>query len=423
LSDTSPGVSRRRLLGGAGLVGTGVLLGAGGAYGADRVTAGDDASTGDSADAVVEFYGTRQAGITTPQQSRLVFAAFDLTTSEVNDVKAMLGQWAAAASLMTKGELIGPTEIRPQSPPFDTGEALGIGAQRLTVTVGFGPSMFDHRFGLADKRPAALEPLPDLPGDAVIDRQISGGDVCVQACADDPQVAFHVIRNFARIAAGTAALRWSQVGFGRASVTSRTQQTPRNLMGFKDGTRNIKVEDATATEDFVWVGDETDQEWMRDGSYLVMRKIRMQIEAWDSDSLADQEHVIGRTKQVGAPLSGSHEHDPLRLGKRGADGSPLVPADSHVSLASPERNHGIQILRRGYNYADGIDPTTGQIDAGLFFLAYQKNAHEQFVPIQRRLGAHDLLNEYIKHVSTGLYACPGGVEKVGDWFGRRLFGS
>jgi deferrochelatase/peroxidase EfeB len=419
LSDGRVRLTRRRLLGGAGLVGTGVVLGAGGAYGVDRAAPGD--APGTSAEPTVPFYGPHQAGITTPQQSRLVFAAFDLTTSDVDAVKAMLGQWSAAAALMTQGELIGPTEIRPEAPPYDTGEAFGIGPQRLTVTVGFGPTMFDQRFGLAARLPAALAPLPQLPGDAVLDQQISGGDICVQACADDPQVAFHVIRNFARIAAGTAVLRWSQVGFGRASATSRAQQTPRNLMGFKDGTNNIKVEDADSTSRFVWVGDETDQDWMRGGSYLVMRKIRMQIEGWDSDSLADQERVIGRTKEVGAPLTGRHEHDLLRLGRRDQHGELVIPEHAHVSLASPERNSGIRILRRGYNYADGIDPTTGQIDAGLFFLAYQKNAHEQFVPVQRRLGAHDLLNEYIKHVSSGLYACPGGVEKVGDWFGRRLF--
>jgi len=255
-----------------------------------------------------------------------VFAAFDLTTSDVDAVKAMLGQWSAAAALMTQGELIGPTEIRPEAPPFDTGEAFGIGPQRLTVTVGFGPTMFDQRFGLAARRPAALAPLPQLPGDAVLDQQISGGDLCVQACADDPQVAFHVIRNFARIAAGTAVLRWSQVGFGRASATSRAQQTPRNLMGFKDGTNNIKVEDADSTSRFVWVGDETDQDWMRGGSYLVMRKIRMQIEGWDSDSLADQERVIGRTKEVGAPLTGRHEHDLLRLGRRDQHGELVITA-------------------------------------------------------------------------------------------------
>jgi deferrochelatase/peroxidase EfeB len=422
LTEAARGVSRRHLLGGAGLVGTGAVLGVGGAFGADRMSSGDPSpSDADLLAAVVPFYGRRQSGVTTPQQSRLVFAAFDVTTTDVEQVKVLLGRWSAAAALMTEGQLIGPTEIRPEAAPFDTGEALGLGAQQLSITVGFGTSMFDSRFGLANRRPAAMEPLPELPGDTVVNQAISAGDMCVQACANDPQVAFHVIRNFARIGVGVVSLRWSQVGFGRASATSRAQQTPRNLMGFKDGTRNIKAEDSDATDAFVWVGDETDQDWMRDGSYLVMRKIRMQIEAWDSDSLADQERVIGRTKEVGAPLSGAHEHDPLRLGKVDAAGNQLMPPQSHVVLASPERNHGVQILRRGYNYADGIDATTGQLDAGLFFLAYQKNAHEQFVPIQRRLGSSDLLNEYIKHVASGLYACPSGVERVGDWFGRRLF--
>jgi deferrochelatase/peroxidase EfeB len=422
LTGAARGVSRRHLLGGAGLVGTGALLGVGGAFGADRRSSGDPSpSDTDLLDAVVPFYGRRQSGVTTPQQSRLVFAAFDVTTTDVEEVKVLLGRWSAAAALMTEGRLIGPTEIRPEAAPFDTGEALGLGAQQLSVTVGFGTSMFDSRFGLANRRPAAMEPLPELPGDTVVNPAISDGDICVQACANDPLVAFHVIRNLARIGVGVVSLRWSQVGFGRASATSRAQQTPRNLMGFKDGTRNIKVEDPDVTDAFVWVGDETDQDWMHDGSYLVMRKIRMQIEAWDSDSLADQERVIGRTKEVGAPLSGAHEHDPLRLGQVDAAGNPLMPPESHVVLASPERNHGVQILRRSYNYADGIDATTGQLDAGLFFLAYQKNAHEQFVPIQRRLGSSDLLNEYIKHVASGLYACPGGVERVGDWFGRRLF--
>jgi deferrochelatase/peroxidase EfeB len=411
--------SRRALIGG-GVLGVGGLAG-GVALGIDRSSGDMQPDNATSGNGTVPFFGRRQAGITTPQQSRMVFAAFDLTTSSVDDVRLLLGQWTAAASLMTQGKLVGPTDVHPQVPPSDTGEALGIGPQQLTVTVGFGPSMFDDRFGLAAKRPQALAPLPALPGDAVLRRHVSDGDICVQACANDPQVAFHVIRNFARIAAGTAAVRWSQIGFGRASSTSTAQQTPRNLFGFKDGTRNIKVEDERSMARYVWVGEETDQDWMVDGSYLVMRKIRMQIENWDSSSLLDQEDTIGRTKEVGAPLSGRREHDPLRLDRRDAHGRRMIPVDSHISVASAERNNGIQILRRGYNYADGIDSTTGQIDAGLFFLAYQKNAHEQFVPLQERLGSNDALNEYIKHVASGLYACPGGVRKVGDWFGQPLF--
>src|SRR4051794_10558413 len=212
------------------------------------------------------MYGAHQAGIATPAQDRLAFAAFDVTSTDVSELQRLLGTWAAAAAQMTKGEPIGSVETAPEVPPIDTGEALGLHAAKLTITVGFGPSLFDDRFGLAGKRPAALEPIPALPGDT-LDPNRSNGDLCVQACADDPQVAFHAIRNFARLARGTAVLRWSQLGFGRTSSTSTTQDTPRNLMGFKDGTNNIKAEDGTEMADHVWVGAEGDQAWMRGGSY------------------------------------------------------------------------------------------------------------------------------------------------------------
>jgi deferrochelatase/peroxidase EfeB len=169
----------------------------------------------------------------------------------------MLGSWAAAAARLTSGEAVAATEAVPQAPPIDTGEAFDLGPAQLTVTVGFGPSLFDGRFGLAARRPAALAAIPELPGDA-LDPDRSAGDVCVQACSNDPQVAFHVIRRFARIARGTAVMRWSQLGFGRTSSTSTTQRTPRNLMGFKDGTNNVKGDDTAELERFVWVGEETD---------------------------------------------------------------------------------------------------------------------------------------------------------------------
>jgi deferrochelatase/peroxidase EfeB len=369
----------------------------------------------------VPFYGPHQAGIATPAQDRLAFAAFDLTSHRLADVRSLLGSWAAAAARLTVGEQIGPAETLPQFPPADTGEALGLGPSRLTVTVGFGPGLFDHRFGLARYRPAALADLPPLPGDH-LDPKRSGGDLCVQACADDPQVAFHAIRNFARMARGTAVLRWSQLGFGRTSTTSVSQATPRNLMGFKDGTRNIKVEDPGQLGGFVWVGAETDQPWMLGGSYLVARRIRMRLEAWDAEKLAEQEDVFGRRKDTGAPLTGSNEFDEPDLSATGPDGTPVIPLTAHIRLASPASNQGQKILRRGYSFTDGTDPVTGELDAGLFFLAYQQDPRRQFVPIQRRLGQHDELNEYIRHVGSGLFAVPPGLSGPGDWYGKALLG-
>jgi deferrochelatase/peroxidase EfeB len=413
-----PRLSRRRLLGTAALGGSALAVaGAGVGY-----AARDESASTSSDNDPVPFYGAHQAGIATPVQDRLAFAAFDVVTPDRRQLEGMLGLWAAAAVRMTRGQPVGPTESAPQSPPVDTGEALGLAPGRLTVTVGFGPKLFDERFGLAGRRPAALQPLPALPGDQ-LQPGISGGDLCVQACSEDPQVAFHVIRNLARIGRGTVVLRWSQLGFGRTSTTSVSQSTPRNLMGFKDGTNNIKAEDAAAMNDYVWVGGETDQPWMRGGTYLVSRRIRMSLESWDADYLADQQRVIGRFKNSGAPLSGHREFDPVDLAARGKNGTPVIPLNAHIRLASHATNDGIRILRRGYSFTDGIDPRTGQLDAGLFFLAFCRNAHEQFVPLQTRLGSNDALNEYITHTSSALFAIPPGLSGVGDWWGRRLFAS
>jgi deferrochelatase/peroxidase EfeB len=306
---------------------------------------------------------------------------------------------------MAGGNAIGSGAAAAQlAPPDDTGEALDLSPGRLTTTFGFGPSLFDDRFGLAAHRPAALTPLPALPGDA-LNRANSDGDLAVQACADDPQVAFHAVRNLARIGRGVVTVRWSQLGFGRTSSTSRAQATPRNLMGFKDGTANIKLEDTAALDEHVWVGANRDEPaWLRGGSYLVARRIRMLIEVWDRAALKDQEETIGRTKVAGAPLGGTDEFATIE--------PKTLPVDSHVRLAHRSTNGGVQILRRGYSFTDGLDAELGQLDAGLFFLAYMRDP-ASFITLQNHLGANDALNEYIKHVGSGLWAVPPGVRPGG----------
>lgn len=369
----------------------------------------------------VDFHGARQAGIATPQQDRLAFAAYDMTvdgTAAENRaaLRDLLQLWTGAARAMTAGKPVPGDNTEGAAPPADTGEAFGSSPANLTLTIGFGPSLFDHRFGLAASRPAALADLPHLAPEN-LDPARSNGDIAIQACADDPMVAFHAIRNLARLARGTAVMRWSQLGFGAASSTSEKQPTPRNLLGFKDGTRNIHGEQELLDR-YVWVHD-TDQHWMRDGSYLVARRIQMRIEAWDRDYLTDQQNVIGRHKYSGAPLSGMKEFDAPDFSATGTDGQTLIAADSHIALAAHENNGGVRILRRGYNYTDGT-LSTGELDAGLFFLAYQADPRTQFVALQRKLGTHDLLNEYIQHVGSGLYACPPGVPDEAGYWGEGL---
>jgi deferrochelatase/peroxidase EfeB len=422
--DEAKDPSRRRFLGAA--FGTAGLVAAGGAgFGIARAIESDKPSDprapGAPASAsVVPFYGEHQAGIATATQDRMAFAAFDITAVDLDQVRTMLALWASAAAQLTRGEPIGTVDSPLGAAPSDTGEAIGLHAARLTITVGFGPSFFDDRFGLQKYRPAALIDIPRLPSDN-INPDISHGDIGVQACADDPQVAFHAIRNFARLARGTAVMRWSQLGFGRTSSTSTAQQTPRNLMGFKDGTRNVKAEDLADMDRHVWVGDETDQKWMIGGSYLVTRRIIMRIESWDTDLLGDQERVFGRSRVSGAPLTGKTEFDTPDFAAKNKDGSPVIDVDAHIRLAAPESHGGVKILRRGYSFTDGTDPDTGLLDAGLFFIAYQKDPRRQFVAIQSRLGKSDALNEYIQHRSSGLFAVPPGLSAPGDWWAKSLF--
>ncbi len=416
-------LGRRRLLGlaGAGAVG---LVAAGAAGAALR---GAAAPAGEDPTGAVPFYGPHQAGIVTPAQDRLHFVAFDVVTPRRAELVRLLHEWTAAAARMTAGRDAGPIGAVAgiaQAPPDDTGEAIGLPPAQLTLTVGFGASLFRDaagvdRFDLAERMPPALAGLPPFRGEA-IDPAISGGDLCVQACANDPQVAVHAIRNLARIGFGVVAVRWSQLGYGRTSSTSTSQQTQRNLMGFKDGTLNLKAEDTDALREHLWVAPGDGPSWLAGGAYLVTRKIRMMIETWDRTPLGEQESIIGRTKGEGAPLGRTAEFDAPDLQARDAAGEPVIPVDAHVRLAHPDVNGGVRLLRRGYNFVDGSDGL-GRLAAGLFFMAYQRDPHRQFVTVQRRLASADALNEYLRHVSSGLFACPPGVLAPGDSWGARLF--
>jgi deferrochelatase/peroxidase EfeB len=409
-------ITRRRLLASAGAGAAGVGLG-----GATGFLIGRDSAEASPSDVgSVPFYGEHQAGIDTPAQDRLHFAAFDLLTENRAELREMMREWTVAAAEMSAGQMIGDVNGELLAPPDDTGEALGLPASNLTVTFGFGPSLFEKRgLGLAARRPAALREIPPLPADE-LNALESGGDICVQACADDPQVVFHAVRNLARIGRGTVAMRWSQLGFGRTSSTSRSQETPRNLMGMKDGTANIRAEDTAAMKRYVWLGSGDGPAWMRGGSYLVTRRIRMLLEVWDRSSLEDQEQTIGRHKYSGAPLGGHDEFEPLDFAAE-VDGQPAIPLDSHVRLASAQANDGERILRRGYSFTDGVDERLGELEAGLFFIAFQRDPEKQFVAIQRRLGSHDALNEYIKHVGSAVFAVPPGASK-GGYVGQTLLG-
>lgn len=408
------GISRRDLLKMAGIGGAGLLLGGAGVgvlfKSTDDSSASATASPSDNSyHEAIPFYGEHQAGIVTPAQDFVVFASFDVTASSVDEVRKLFKDWTAAAAVITQGGMLGEDNENLNVPPSDTGEAAGLQPSKTTLTFGVGPSFFDGRFGLAERKPAELADLPAFSGDA-LRAEWMGGDIGVQACANDMQVAFRAIRNLARIARGKAALRWTQEGFQRTGGADPSGGTARNLMGFKDGTGNPDVTDASKMNEVVWTQASDGPQWMAGGSYMVVRRIRIRVEVWDRSTLGDQEATFGRYRTSGAPLGSEKEFDSIDLDRKDEKGKPAIPMGAHIRVA---KENGVQILRRSFSYSSGLDTRTGQLDAGLLFVAFNRNVAKQFIPMQRTLAASDRLNEYIEHNGSALFACFPGVREGG----------
>lgn len=350
------------------------------------------------------FYGEHQQGIATPVQKHVYFMVLDLHTKEIAQIKEMFQTWTQYSANLTAGKNVQPYGENVYVPTVDTGEADGLNPYNLTLTFGVSPSFFD-KLGIEKLKPELLKDLPHFPRDQLRE-QYQHGDICIQACADDPQVAFHAIRNLVRIARSSITMRWSQSGFNSFENTD----TPRNLFGFKDGTGNPQ---GTELDKTVWYQG---SDWLKNGSFLAVRRIQMHLETWDRTNLKGQEETFGRYRDSGAAIGMKHEFDPVDLDKTDAKGDKIAEI-SHLHLA---KKSGVNVLRRSFSYASGVDPKTGQFDAGLLFISFQKDPN-QFITIQNRLGNIDKMNEYITHIGSGLFACFAGVKDGNDYLGKALF--
>jgi len=369
-------------------------------------TSPKDALALEEANQAIPFYGKRQSGITTPIQRQVYFAVLDLATEDLETIRGIFKSWTAYIARMMQGELVEAYKSNTMLPPTDTGEAVGMGTERLTITVGVSPSFLD-KLKLSSKKLPELEDLPKFARDQ-LQEAFTGGDISIQACAEDAQVAFHAVRNLLRKGREHLTLKWSQTGY--AAITSQGS-TPRNLFGFKDGTANV-----TSQDDFdrvIWCDQDN---WMKNGTYLIVRRVQMHLETWDRTSLKEQENTFGRHRDSGAPLGAVDEFDPVDLELKDDKGNLVIPEDCHVRLA---KEVGEEIYRRAFSYANGINPRTGQFDAGLLFISFQKDP-QQFIKVQKNLGTKDKLNEYITHVGSGLFAILPGVEE-GGYLGQSLF--
>ena len=390
-------MDRREFLKKAGIGGAGLALGVSGASAFFANKAQEEKKISDGGEEI-SFYGEHQAGITTPMQKNIYFVVLDLHSTDKEEVIQMFKDWTDYSSKLVDGELVKKDGSNALLPPSDTGETVGLNPYRLTLTFGVSAD-FLKKMGLEKKRPKEFRDLPPFPKEQ-LQEKYTGGDIVIQACADDEQVAFHAVRNLVRKARNTVTMKWRQSGF--AAIGDR-MSTPRNLFGFKDGTANV-----TKEKDFdkvIWTDSD---DWMKGGTYMAVRRIQMFLETWDRTNLQEQENTFGRYKESGAPFGKKDEFDEVDLA--------LLPVDSHVRLAKEVNK---PIYRRSYSYSDGIVEKTGQFDTGLLFLAFQKNP-DSFVKVQTNLGAQDKMNEYVTHIGSGLFACFAGVKK-GEYLGQKLF--
>jgi deferrochelatase/peroxidase EfeB len=409
------GVARRSFLRGAA-VGAASAAAAGIAAGVAAATVAEADGPGPSGRRIA-LEGPHQAGILTPPQDAATFVAFSVTARDAAGLGALFRTLTDRVRFLASGGSPAATDVA--SAPTDS-STLGprVPSDGLTVTVGVGASLFDERFGLAGRKPAKLTAMPVFPDDHVEGSTELHGDVMLQICADSRDTVMHALRDIAKHTRGGMQPVWKVDGFHAAS---RPDGAPRNQLGFKDGSANPDVSKASVTEDLIWTrGGGAEPAWTEGGSYQVVRIIRMLVEFWDRVSLHEQENMIGRRRDSGAPLDGSAEHDTPNYP---ADPRGLViPMDAHIRRANPRTTATAQqqILRRGYNYERGLD-LNGNLDIGLIFCCYQQDVQRQFQAVQERLAGEPLV-DYIQPTGGGYFFALPGVRDAGDYFGAGLLG-
>ncbi|QGU07563.1 putative deferrochelatase/peroxidase EfeN precursor [Corynebacterium occultum] len=411
------GLSRRGFLSGLGVGTGGAALAACTTRVASDVTAPEPEVPSIGVE-TVDFDGPHQAGVATPAQAHLNLIAFNLREGvDKRGLQRLLRLWTEDARRLTQGE----TPLGSLEPELADTPA------RLTVTCGFGPTLFDA-VGIGAERPEWLAEIPAFSRDQ-LDERWGQSDLVLQICADDPLTLAHATRHLIRAGVDYARTHWIQQGFLDARGAQRPGQTPRNLFGQKDGTVNPRNE-----EDFleqVWI-DEGPQ-WGRGGTMMVVRRVFMNVDTWEILDRTSREVSVGRDLAEGAPLTGDKEFDEPDMTAVDHTGLPIIDPASHMARSRPPADHPEQVLhRRSYNYDLPPEPELSAAletegvpvlsNSGLVFICFQRDPGTQFIPIQQRLDEADRLNQWITHIGSAVYFIPPGVSPDGEG-GKRYWGA
>jgi deferrochelatase/peroxidase EfeB len=408
-------LSRRKFLQGTATGAAGTALAGGVLIGGARA----DANAATQATEVTEkasypFHGAHQSGILTPgpsaKQAATCVAAFDVTAGNKAALAELFQTVTTRARFLTAGGT--PPNLGVSQPPSDS-DVLGpvVPADGLTVTLSAGSTLFDGRFGLADRQPLKLKPLVAFPNDSP-DPAWLHGDLLLQFSASHQDTVHHAIRDVLKHTRGGMQLRWKIEGY---NSPARPSGSGRNLLGFKDGTANPT---GTLASDLIWVDDPKEPAWAMGGSYLAVRLIRMLVEFWDRVSINEQEGMFGRRRDTGAPLDGTSEFDTPNY--QADPHGHVIRLDSHIRLANPRtaQTASQRLIRRSYNYDLGVD-LNGNLQAGHIFIAYQQDLERQFETVQKRL-INEPLVDYVQPFGGGYFFTLPGVHGASDWYGRTL---
>ena len=363
-------------------------------------TAEDSASTAENGGAgdgasirKIDFDGPHQAGIREDSQSHALIVAFDLKRNGgprgelKKNLERLMRIWTGDARSLTQGQVA----------LADLEHELSIAPQNLTVTAGWGPKLIKD-VGLIGEAPSwvkkNLKGLPKFKGDK-LDPDFGGADVVLQICGDDLTAVSHAARVLTRGGRDYATPKWTQRGF----VDSPTGETPRNLLGFKDGTAIPRTDEEY--DEAIW----DDQ----GGSAMVVRRVVFDMPGWEKLDRKSREVVFGRHVVTGAPLGAKDEFDPVDLNKTGDDGLPLIDERSHVGITAGEGTH---MRRRAYNWDNEVTPLG---NSGLIFICFQADPDEAFTPLQKRLAEKDRLNTWITHVGSAVFWVLPGTQNGAYW--------